>query len=178
MSIIAHKKGETSVQSRQERRKALKDFYKLGEQEKQPEENLQEPEDEQLDIDKVLQDNSLKNLLELENNIHYKIASNKSLIKNIIYNNYFELITINEKLNEMIINEDLDEDSEEDFIVTEPLEGTTREKLEQLTVIINDKGDEDKEVHILDRVGRLRHNIKNIKDASDDVGLLEFVKDI
>lgn len=55
------------------------------------------------EVNEILKSADLKDLVALENKVHYEINSNKSLIKNIIYNNYFELIKINGYLSEMVL---------------------------------------------------------------------------
>ncbi|ESX01835.1 hypothetical protein KL918_004808 [Ogataea parapolymorpha] len=88
------------------RRKALKEFYKLQEQTQQQLENAQltheepaeEPELTLENVDDFIKNSDFKKLLETENEIIEQLNSNQAEIKSIIYNNYYELIKINDVL--------------------------------------------------------------------------------
>ncbi|GME66951.1 unnamed protein product [[Candida] boidinii] len=119
----------TGVGSSSSRRKALKDFYKLQELQKQelaqvgkegsdiqkvnegaktdkanePKEAKIPPKVLSLDnIDDFLAETDFIKLVEIENEITDALNSNQSEIKSIIYNNYYELIKINDVLKNLI----------------------------------------------------------------------------
>lgn len=119
----------TGVGSSSSRRKALKDFYKLQELQKQelaqvgkegsdvqesaqgakinqasePKEINTPPKVLSLDnIDEFLAETDFIKLVEIENEITDALNSNQSEIKSIIYNNYYELIKINDVLKNLI----------------------------------------------------------------------------
>lgn len=119
----------TGVGSSSSRRKALKDFYKLQELQKQelaqvgkegsdiqkdaegaktdkanePKETKIPPKVLSLDnIDDFLAETDFIKLVEIENEITDALNSNQSEIKSIIYNNYYELIKINDVLKNLI----------------------------------------------------------------------------
>ncbi|KAH3669323.1 hypothetical protein OGAPHI_001444 [Ogataea philodendri] len=89
------------------RRKALKDFYKLQEQTQQQLQNSQtlpveEPKPEaELSVDNIdefIRDSDFVKILETENKVTEELNTNQAEIKSIIYNNYYELIKINDVL--------------------------------------------------------------------------------
>ena len=163
----------------------MKEFYKL-----KKEAATEEPEitvKSQDDMDSILKNASLKDLIALENKVHYQINSNKSLIKNIIYNNYFELIKINGYLNDMVIkdstpsfpqNDEQPEDEDDDDLVATTTTIATaagqKKELKQLGALIDDNeldnmtstttGAQNNSNHILDEIFTLQRQLAKIVD--------------
>ncbi|ODV58837.1 Vps51p ASCRUDRAFT_77568 [Ascoidea rubescens DSM 1968] len=138
-NIISYKKSAKVKSSLNEnRRKALKDFYKLNQTQNNKSninkiDNLEKLDnvdknlvsasntsatdsnidynnletidlEKEEDLNEILKNASIKDLIKFENELNYKINMSKSLIKNIIYNNYFELIKINKFLINLVNN--------------------------------------------------------------------------
>lgn len=93
-------------------RAALKNFYKLKEDteaeessapKNTPSYSLGEAEPACIeDLDEYIATEPYLNLLKTENKVLEKLSSSKSEIKSIIYNNYYELIKINNVLEDLI----------------------------------------------------------------------------
>lgn len=82
------------------RRKALQDFYKI-ESEGNGDENLNATPLHEQDLDKFLQTSSIVDILKLRNTISGTQSSQDLEKKEIIYNNYYELIKLNDTLNNL-----------------------------------------------------------------------------
>lgn len=96
-------------------RDALKNFYKLKEQAQAPQSQVKtHPHDASSvyvgdidpsqikDIKKFINEESYLNILKVENEVLDRLSNSKSEIKSIIYNNYYELIKINNVLEELL----------------------------------------------------------------------------
>lgn len=102
MEQISHKKASKSEQ----RRRALKEYYRLKRLEKEDglkptaaqsnEDEPQAPEDE-LDLQKC----DFKTLITQTNKLSLNINTISSTTKNIVYNNYYELIKLNDFLDDL-----------------------------------------------------------------------------
>jgi hypothetical protein len=103
--------GKSALDAIKEQRAALKNFYNLQQRTKHDEipqhKNLSSVSvadigpSEIEDIDRFIATESYLNILKAENKVLDKLNSSKSEIKSIIYNNYYELIKINDVLEEL-----------------------------------------------------------------------------
>lgn len=109
----------TALEAIKVQRDALKNFYKLKEQRESAKPHLKTHlEDKSTmyvgdfdpakieDIKKFINEEHYLNILKLENEVLERLSNSKSEIKSIIYNNYYELIKINNVLEELLKPQD------------------------------------------------------------------------
>ncbi|CDK28727.1 unnamed protein product [Kuraishia capsulata CBS 1993] len=145
---LSHKKGiKITSNLSTNRRQALKEFYKLQESQKQrlqelaeeraeaqpvqpteiqqattdepddgPNTDTKEPSLE--DFEEFVKSSEFKTLLKVENKICEELNSNQSEIKSIIYNNYYELIKINDVLLNMKKRNEGTTDGDSDDVIS------------------------------------------------------------
>lgn len=109
---ISHKKSLRVNRLNKDRRLLLKEYYKLEEGEKEnlhqpPSDELKEPNNESnssstTDIeDKPINERPFKDLVQIHNKLLKKETETNNSIKNTIYENYYDLIKVNDLLKEM-----------------------------------------------------------------------------
>ncbi|ODQ77972.1 hypothetical protein BABINDRAFT_163023 [Babjeviella inositovora NRRL Y-12698] len=120
------KPADTSVKlSTKQRRMALKEFYKQAKQgasETQPVETNNYAQIS-ANFDAFVRDSPLKQMLAVQNEITSSLNGNQSEIKSIVYNNYYDLI----KLNEFLTGQDESEEPPFDMACLESLEALVDE---------------------------------------------------
>lgn len=159
--MLSHKKNP-EVDARRDRRNALKEYYRKREKEAEKRQDSNENEGvkiENIDDINTLLKGLLKDLLALENELHLKIGSNRALIKNIIYNNYSELVRINDYLSDVVVREDDDDD---DLIIDESLDSDKLEVLERLGKEAEGTG---RKKHVLDVAEGLDEMLEELKES-------------
>lgn len=116
-----HRNNIESLEAIKAQRDALKNFYKLKEQITSENSPVKvHPEDQSKiftgnidpntigDIKQFINEEHYLNILKLENEVLDRLSNSKSEIKSIIYNNYYELIKINNVLEELLKPKDDD----------------------------------------------------------------------
>lgn len=112
---IGNRGNKSALEAIKAQRDALKNFYKLKEQAQAPQSQVKtHPHDASSvyvgdidpsqikDIKKFINEESYLNILKVENEVLDRLSNSKSEIKSIIYNNYYELIKINNVLEELL----------------------------------------------------------------------------
>lgn len=109
---ISHKKSLRVTRLNKDRRLLLKEYYKLEEEAKEnqhqpPSQEVKEPNDESntpsnTDIeDKPINERPFKELVQIHNKLLKKETETNNSIKNTIYENYYDLIKVNDLLKEI-----------------------------------------------------------------------------
>lgn len=109
---ISHKKSLRVTRLNKDRRLLLKEYYKLEEEAKEnqhqsPSQQVKEPNDESnsssnTDIeDKPINERPFKELVQIHNKLLKKETETNNSIKNTIYENYYDLIKVNDLLKEI-----------------------------------------------------------------------------